>query len=64
MKKNYEDMTDKQKEAHDKWMARSKKLEATGKSMQKAGGAMMGCGCLLTLFITIPILIFIVWLLF
>lgn len=60
-KKNYEDMTDKEKAAHDKWMARSKKMEAAGKGMQNAGGKMMGCGCLLTLLITIPIIIIVLF---
>lgn len=61
MAKNYEDMTDKQKQAHDKWMERSRKLEAGGKGMQKAGGKMMGCGCLLTILVTIPIIIIVLF---
>ena len=60
-KKNYEDMTDKQKAAHDKWMARSKRMEAGGKGMQQAGGKMMGCGCLLILFVTIPIILLVIF---
>lgn len=57
--KQYEDMTDKEKATYDKWMARSEKLSSTGKDMSKVGGKMMGCGCLATLLITIPIIILI-----
>ncbi|WP_432352673.1 hypothetical protein [Sporosarcina sp. A2] len=61
--KEYKDMTDKQKAHYDKWMARSKKMGSTGKGMQQAGGKMIGCGCLLTLLITIPIILIIIFLL-
>ncbi|SER69423.1 hypothetical protein SAMN05444126_10474 [Salisediminibacterium halotolerans] len=32
-------------------------MDDTGKKLQKIGNNMMGCGCLLTLFVTIPILL-------
>ncbi|WP_277679559.1 hypothetical protein [Gracilibacillus dipsosauri] len=37
----------------------SEKAAETGDTLNKVGNSMMGCGCLLTIFITIPILIFI-----
>lgn len=37
----------------------SNKLEEVGDAMQNVGNNMMGCGCLLTIFITIPIIIFV-----
>ncbi|GAF63632.1 hypothetical protein BTS2_0523 [Bacillus sp. TS-2] len=42
-----------------KWEERGEKLEKMGEGMQSAGSNMMGCGCLLTIIITIPILLFI-----
>ncbi|GKV67617.1 hypothetical protein NCCP2716_01150 [Sporosarcina sp. NCCP-2716] len=58
----YGKLNDKQKAAHDKWIARSKKMEETGKGMQQVGGKMAGCGCLMTIFITIPIILIIIFL--
>lgn len=63
MGKQYEDMTEEEKANHDKWVRRGEKVTAAGNGMQKAGGAMMGCGCLMTLFITIPIIIIVIFLL-
>ena len=60
MSKKYEDLTDKQKAHYDKWNNRAEKLSGTGKGMQQAGGKMIGCGCLLTILVTIPIIIIIV----
>lgn len=45
-----------------KWQELGKKLEDMGEGMQNAGSSMMGCGCLLTLFITIPIILFLFFL--
>lgn len=47
------------KESSDKWQARADKLESAGKAMQQGGNSMIGCGCLLTVLVTIPILILI-----
>lgn len=63
MPKNYEDMTDKEKAGHDKWMARAAKMESAGKNTSKVGSAMMGIGCLMTLLITIPIILLIIFIL-
>ncbi|SET85875.1 hypothetical protein SAMN05216389_1444 [Oceanobacillus limi] len=38
------------------------KLEEVGESMEKIGSSMMGCGCLLTIFVTIPIILIIIFL--
>ncbi|WP_461183112.1 hypothetical protein [Virgibacillus kimchii] len=35
----------------------SKKGKELGEGLQQIGNSMMGCGCLLTIFITIPILL-------
>lgn len=59
MAKKYEDMTDKQKAAHDKWMARSENMKNGGKVAGGVGCAAMIIGILLIIFITIPILFFI-----
>ncbi|CDQ39540.1 hypothetical protein [Virgibacillus salexigens] len=32
-------------------------LEKAGEAISEAGNTMMGCGCLLTIFITIPIIL-------
>lgn len=40
-----------------KWAETGEKMQAIGSSMQKTGNAMSGCGCLMTIFITIPIII-------
>ncbi|NEU29948.1 hypothetical protein GN156_04045 [bacterium LRH843] len=42
-------------------LQRSKKIKEVGNEIQKAGNKMMGCGCLLTLVITIPIILIIIW---
>ena len=34
-----------------------------GEGLQHAGNAMSGCGCLLTIFITVPIILIIIWML-
>lgn len=59
MAKKYEAMTDKQKAAHDKWMARSENMKNGCKVAGGVGCAAMIIGILLILFITIPILFFI-----
>ncbi|NJP37181.1 hypothetical protein [Alkalicoccus luteus] len=33
------------------------KMQNVGKDMQKGGGALAGCGCLLTIFVTVPIIL-------
>lgn len=38
-------------------------LEEFGSALEDLGGAMSSCGCLLTLFVTIPIILFILMLL-
>ncbi|MFS0822161.1 HIRAN domain-containing protein [Bacillus sp. 1P02SD] len=53
---------EKKKQRLEKQIERSAKMTKVGKSMQKPGGAIAGCGCLLTLLITIPIIIIIFWL--
>lgn len=58
----YDELTDKQKARYDKWTKRGDALTSTGKGMQQAGGKMMGCGCLLTIFVTIPIILLIIFL--
>ncbi|MFC7063999.1 hypothetical protein [Halobacillus seohaensis] len=40
-------------------MGEKNSMERLGEGMQQAGNNMMGCGCLLTLLITIPIIIII-----
>lgn len=57
MGKQYEDMTDAEKAKYDKWMKRSEMFNKAGSGMQGGGVKIAGCGCLLTLIITIPILI-------
>lgn len=57
MAKEYEDLTDKEKAHYDKWTARGDKFTKAGQGMQQGGGKMMGCGCLLILFVTIPIIL-------
>ena len=59
MAKNYEDMTDKEKAGHDKWMARSEKMNKGGKAAGGLGCAAMIIGLVLILLVTIPILFFI-----
>lgn len=44
--------------SQDKWKTTGEKLTAIGEGMQQTGNNMMGCGCLLTLVITLPIIIF------
>ncbi len=46
-----------------KWQDVGEKMQDVGNSMQKTGNAMAGCGCLMTIFVTIPILIFIFFIL-
>lgn len=46
----------------EKWVKRSEAMINTGQGMQKSGGKMMGCGCLLTILITIPIIVIIIFL--
>lgn len=41
----------------EKWLARSESMVVAGESMRKGGNALIGCGCLLTLLVTIPIII-------
>lgn len=41
---------------------KGEQLKQVGDSMQKSGNKMMGCGCLLTLFVTIPIILFFLFL--
>lgn len=57
----YDEMTDKQKARYDKWSKRGDAMTNTGKGMQQAGGKMMGCGCLLTILVTIPIIIIVLF---
>lgn len=58
-KLTYETMNDKQKAEHDKWMARSENMKNGGKVMGGVGCAAMIIGVLLILFITIPLMLFI-----
>jgi len=52
-------MTEEEQKKHqEKWQARAAMFNNAGDGMSKAGNNMMGIGCLLTLFITIPIIIF------
>lgn len=44
----------------DKWAERGKKVEAAGEKTKAIGAGVVGCGCLLTLLITIPIIIFLI----
>ncbi|MBT2582988.1 hypothetical protein [Planococcus sp. ISL-109] len=62
-KKSYDEMTDQEKVEYHEGMQRAEKAENVGKGMQKAGGAMVGIGCLMTLFITIPIILLVLFLL-
>jgi len=62
-KKSYDEMTDQEKVQHHERIQRAEKVQKVGGNMQKAGGAMMGIGCLMTLFITIPIILIVIFLL-
>ena len=43
-----------------KWYQASQKAEKIGNTMQSAGDSMPGCGCLITLLVTIPVIIIII----
>lgn len=52
------DKEEKKRLAKEKDKERQKRAEELGEKVKKSGSAMVGCGCLLTLFVTIPILLF------
>lgn len=58
MAKKYEDMNDKEKAGHDKWMARSKNMEAGGKAMMGLGCAGVIFGLMITAVVVVLALIF------
>lgn len=60
-KKTYEELTDEEKAKYDKWQGRADRFNSTGQGMQKAGGKMAGCGCLLTIVVTIPIILIVIF---
>ncbi|MBU9721710.1 MULTISPECIES: hypothetical protein [Bacillaceae] len=51
-----------EEERKQKWLDRAEKLDKVGRGMQQTGVKMMGCGCLLTLLITIPIILILLFL--
>ena len=48
-------------EKNQRLIERGEKMQEIGKGMQKGGGAMAGCGCLMTLLITVPIILIIIF---
>lgn len=51
------DTTNQQVLGNNKWQQISQKTEKIGNSMQSAGNNMAGCGCLIILLVTIPVII-------
>lgn len=54
------DTTAQQMLEQNKWYQASQKAEKIGNTMQSAGDSMAGCGCLITLLVTIPVIIIII----
>lgn len=46
-----------------KWERAGESMSNAGNSIMKTGGATAGCGCLLTIFVTIPIILLIIFIL-
>lgn len=47
----------------DKQETSQEKAERVGKNIKQFGNGMVGCGCLLTIFITIPIILIVIFML-
>lgn len=57
MPKNYEDMTDKEKAEHDKWMARSENMKNGGKAAMGMGCSMVILGLILTVIVAVILIL-------
>lgn len=57
MAKRYEDMTDKEKAEHDKWMARSENMKNGGKAAMGLGCSMIIGGVFLIIVVTIILML-------